>query len=169
MVSSAWAPDYPWGWTEEQEAEAESLLERAWGTSDGVVEVVQSSVGSASIADDPVAQQWWAKLQRHAATPTGSCCARAHVVRNRRTRSPTPNPRADGILSRRFNRDEAAYTASKIPGAKLIEVLIPTPSRGWAIRAKCSMRYRNFWIASALNKRRLTVSFTVMFTDIVGS
>ena len=43
---SAWAPDYPWGWTEEQEAEAESLLERAWGTSDGVVEVVQSVGGA---------------------------------------------------------------------------------------------------------------------------
>ena len=68
---SAWAPDYPWGFTEDQQAAAQTLMERAWGTQEGVVDIVREVMGS-RIVDDTEAQHWWAKLHRNAATPSGA-------------------------------------------------------------------------------------------------
>jgi class 3 adenylate cyclase len=134
----------------------------------GVVDVVRDIYG-ASIADEPEATQWWAKLLRYAATPAAAKQL-ASTWYSIDLRNVLPTIHVPTLVISRFNRDEAAFTASKIPGATLVELPFhdAQPWRGDQERVFSA-------IGDFLDSvRREQAAFdralaTVMFTDIVGS
>jgi pimeloyl-ACP methyl ester carboxylesterase len=64
MARSTWAPDYPWATPKEALIEAaEELTGPAFGTGDN------AEIFAPSQADDPKAREWWARMERFAATP----------------------------------------------------------------------------------------------------
>jgi class 3 adenylate cyclase len=165
---SAWAPDYPWGLSEEKWASDEPLIERNWGTEDGVVDIV-GAIGGASIGDEPDTRRWWAKLHRYAATPAGAM-ALSRMAFGTDVRSVLPLIQVPTLLLSRSERPWFTYTASRIPGARLVQISEgdDPPWRGDQDELFAAIEE---FLASV---RREHDSFdrvltTVMFTDIVGS
>ena len=66
----AWAPDYPWGLTEEDQAQSEALYAGGWGDEQSGADVLRDC-GCLSIADVPNARDWVSKLSRYSAGPAG--------------------------------------------------------------------------------------------------
>ena len=170
---SAWAPDYPWGITEEQFANGEAFMEQAWGSEDAVAELVRR-VGGASIADDPEARRWWAKLFRYSATP-GAAVALGRMwfetdVRNILPAIHIPTLIISSQPLSNQRREEYANTASLIPGAMLVE--IPSPEQPpWRVDQDALFSVLSRFIGSVHDERMAfdRVLATVLFTDIVGS
>jgi class 3 adenylate cyclase/pimeloyl-ACP methyl ester carboxylesterase len=170
---SAWAPDYPSGLTEEQFADEEVFMERAWGSEDSVAEVV-GRIGGASIADDPEARQWWAKLYRYSATP-GAAVTLARMWFETDVRHilpaihiPTLIISSQPLSNQR--REEYANTVSSIPGAMLVE--IPSPEQPpWRVDQDALFSVLGRFIGSVHDERMAfdRVLATVLFTDIVSS
>jgi class 3 adenylate cyclase len=165
---SAWAPDYPWGITEEQFAASETFMEDAWGSNDAVAEVVRR-VGGASIADDPDAMRWWAKLFRYAATPSAAV-ALGRMWFETDVRNILPAIHVPTLIVSSQHREEYANTASLIPGAVLAEV--PSPDRPpWRGDQDALFAVIGRFLDSVRDERVALdrVLATVLFTDIVGS
>jgi len=115
----AWAPDYPWGATAEQFAEAEGMLDR-WG------EGVLLSRFAPSRVNDQRLRAWWAQLQRLSASP-GMIKALYKHFPEIDVRSALPSIHVPTlVLNRKDDRvaqaAEARYIASCIPEAKLVEL-----------------------------------------------
>jgi class 3 adenylate cyclase len=170
---SAWAPDYPWGITEEEFADGEAFMEQAWGSEGAVAELVRR-VGGASIADDPEARRWWAKLFRYSATP-GAAVALGRMwfetdVRNILPAIHIPTLIISSQPLSNQRREEYANTASSIPGAMLVE--IPSPEQPpWRVDQDALFSVLGRFIGSVHDERMAfdRVLATVLFTDIVGS
>ncbi|HEX6581187.1 MAG TPA: adenylate/guanylate cyclase domain-containing protein [Actinomycetota bacterium] len=165
---SAWAPDYPWGMTEEQFAASEAFMEEAWGSNEGIAELVRQ-VGGASIADDTEAKQWWAKLYRYAATPAAAV-ALGRMWFETDVRNILPAIHVPSLVVSSHHREDFANTASSIPGAVLAEV--PSPDRPpWRGDQDALFSVLGRFLDSVRDERTAfdRVLATVLFTDIVGS
>jgi class 3 adenylate cyclase len=165
---SAWAPDYQWGITEEEFAASEAFMEEAWGSNDDVAEVVQR-FGGASIANDPEATRWWAKLHRYAATPSAAV-ALARMWFETDVRDVLPAIHVPTLLVASLHREDFVYTASLIPGAVLAEV--PSPDRApWRGNQDELFSVLGRFLDSVRDERIAfdRILATVLFTDIVSS
>jgi pimeloyl-ACP methyl ester carboxylesterase len=62
----AWAPDYPWGFSQEQHERFLQRVDEAWGT--GAI----FEYWAPDSKDDQRLRQWWARFERQAASPGAS-------------------------------------------------------------------------------------------------
>ena len=70
LARYAWAPDYPFGMRREEYEARRDMLMRGWGTFDYVRGLLEEQ--APSMAGDADYIRWWAKLQRHAASPAAA-------------------------------------------------------------------------------------------------
>ena len=156
------------GITEEKFAASEAFMEEAWGSNDDVAELVQR-FGGASIANDPEATRWWAKLHRYAATPSAAV-ALARMWFETDVRDVLPAIHVPTLLVASLHREDFVYTASLIPGAVLAEV--PSPDRApWRGNQDELFSVLGRFLDSVRDERIAfdRILATVLFTDIVSS
>jgi pimeloyl-ACP methyl ester carboxylesterase/DNA-binding winged helix-turn-helix (wHTH) protein len=112
--------DYPWGPTrDERDAFCRTLLEE-WGGPVGIEE------RAPSLATDPTFRAWWASYLRMGASP-GAAVALTRMNSDTDVRGVLPSIRVPTlVLHRRGDRcllvDEGRYLASRIPGARFVEL-----------------------------------------------
>jgi pimeloyl-ACP methyl ester carboxylesterase len=116
----AWAADYPYGRTLEQQEEWTQLIREHWGGPVGIEARVPS------LAKDERFRAWWAKLLRAGGSPTTALEVTRmnysidvrHVLPSIRVPTLLLHPTRDQIVS----IDCSRYMAERIPGAKLVEI-----------------------------------------------
>lgn len=112
--------DYPWGPTAEQRQAFFELMQREWGGPVGIAERAPSR------ANDPVFREWWAKYLRMGASP-GAAVALTQMNAEIDVRHVLPSIRVPTLVIHRSDDlcltvDEGRYVASRIPGAKFVEL-----------------------------------------------
>jgi DNA-binding winged helix-turn-helix (wHTH) protein len=115
-----WAPDYPWGPREEQREAFCRQIEEQWGGPVGLEDRAPTR------ADDPVFRNWWAHYLRQGASP-GAAVALTRMNAEVDVREVLPFVRVPTlVLHRSGDRclvvDEGRYLASRIPGARFVEL-----------------------------------------------
>jgi class 3 adenylate cyclase len=168
-----WAPDYPWGWTEEDfRRELERDL-RLFGTRDQALSALPSRV---TVVDDAEAKEW-VDYYRWSGSP-GAVEALARMNREIDVRNVLPAIRVPTLILHGSEDtivpiDVAGYMAERIPGARLVEVPAGHGATGQAALA-ISNEIKRFltdvqesgdWEQAEPDR----VLATVLFTDIVGS
>jgi pimeloyl-ACP methyl ester carboxylesterase len=112
--------DYPWGPTrEERDAFCRTLLDE-WGGPVGIEERAPSQAENAAF------RQWWASYLRMGASP-GAAVALTRMNSDTDVRGVLPSIRVPAlVLHRKGDRclrvDEGRYLASRIPGARFVEL-----------------------------------------------
>ncbi|MDP9330505.1 MAG: adenylate/guanylate cyclase domain-containing protein [Actinomycetota bacterium] len=169
---AARAPDYPFGFTDEEWEEYLSALAAGWGTADYVAQGLQWF--APSIAHDADQQRWWLRMQRLSASPN-SVVASERIWRALDIRAILPSIQAPTLVLHRSDDDvdrvEAGrYLAQRIPGAKFVEL----PGKDWLAWAGDQTalldEVESFVRGIGEEEARLDrVLATVLFTDIVDS
>jgi pimeloyl-ACP methyl ester carboxylesterase/class 3 adenylate cyclase len=169
-----WAPDYPFGESEEEARQNLEAIARRWGTPEETTETVEALVPTA-LDDDKAA---FARMIRQSASP-GAALALAQMNREIDVRDVLPTIRVPTLVLYREGEDEgnrmgSKYIAEHIPGAvqrelpgtehfiyagdwqSYVEAIETFLIEAWADRAT----------AEPESDRVLA---TILFTDIVGS
>ena len=162
-----WAPDYPWGQTEEQVRNSLEQVEREWG---GPVRI---DVHAPSMAQDERLRQWWARRLRASASPAAaSTLLRMNAeidVRHVLPAIRVPTLILHSIHDRVSHIDATRYMAAQIPGAKLVE-LDGIDHIPWGDKSEVILdEVEEFLTGVRRNPEYDRVLATVLFTDIVGS
>lgn len=118
----SWAPDYPFGWTEERWQAVISNFERNWGTPSGV----DLAMWAPGIAGNPEAASRMTAYFRASASPSAAVAV-MQMNREIDVRDVLPSIRVPAlILHRTGDRvahvEHARYMARHIPGARLVEL-----------------------------------------------
>jgi class 3 adenylate cyclase len=160
-------PDHPAGATPEQLETFGTLLQEGWGTGVGL------EYFAPSLADDPAAREWWARLQRMAASPT-SARALVHGYNLIDVRPAMGLVQAPTLILHRTGDRMSPLALARelhegIPGSRLVEFpgqdhLLPTTN--WAEIVDALEELVTGRPAVAEPERFLA---TVLFTDIVDS
>jgi class 3 adenylate cyclase len=165
-----WAPDYPWAPTEEDWRNELREIHARWGDRDYLVERAHrlSPVGAGN--DEWL--DWFVWYMRRSASPA-EAVAFHRMSMDGDVREILPAVRAPTLVLNGMDaRDEAAYVASRVAGARQIEVEGLRDSFSWADPAGNAVllaetrRFLDGLSAPTLPDRVLA---TVLFTDIVGS
>src|SRR6202043_2591263 len=117
MARSTWAPDYPWA--SPKEALIESAMEFMapyWGTGENV------EIFAPSLASDPVAREWWGRMQRNAVSPSMMATLVAMFLETD-VRQVLPLVQAPTLVIHRrgdrvVNVGAGRWLAEQIPGAR---------------------------------------------------
>jgi class 3 adenylate cyclase len=165
----SWAPDYPFGWTDDKYDTFFEKVEKHWGTSQGV----DANMWSPSIAHDPRAVERMAANFRSAASPGA---ARAVMQMNREidVRHILPSVSVPALVLHRtdervINVENARYLARHIPRAKLVELPGIDHTIGVGDSDAVADEVEEFLTGSRHAPDVDRVVSTVLFTDIVGS
>ncbi len=162
-----WAPDYPWGPTEEQRQAFVDQVERDWGGPVGI------DLRAPSMAQDERFRQWWARFHRASASPAAAATLLRmngeidirHILPAIRV----PTLILHSVNDRMIDIGAARYMAARIPGAKLVE-LNGIDHSPWGDNSNAILDEIEEFITgvrhSADHDRVLA---TVLFTDIVGA
>jgi pimeloyl-ACP methyl ester carboxylesterase len=113
-------PEYPWAPTPEQRQKFYDAIEQGWGGPVGIEDLAPSR------ANDERFRQWWATYQRRSATPRAAI-AFARMNTSIDVRQVLPAIRVPTLVLHRTddldcNIEEGRYVASRIPGAKFVEL-----------------------------------------------
>jgi pimeloyl-ACP methyl ester carboxylesterase len=113
-------PEYPWAPTPEERQKFYNAIEHEWGGPFGVEDLAPS------MAHDERFRHWWASYQRRSASPSAALSL-ARLNTSIDVRHVLPAIRVPTlVLHRRDDLDsniaEGRYIASRIPGAKLVEL-----------------------------------------------
>jgi pimeloyl-ACP methyl ester carboxylesterase len=116
----SWAPDHPFGPTDEQWGAFLARMEREWGGLVGIETLAPS------VANDERFRGWWATYHKLGGSP-GAAVAVMQMNREIDVRHVLPTIRVPTlILHRRGDQnirvEQARYLAEKIPAAKLVEL-----------------------------------------------
>ena len=168
----AWAPDYPWGATEEEDAEFQAAIEMGWGQEEHMAEIMRLA-GAPAFARNPEAVRWAAKMARNMGAP-GDVALFDKMLFEIDFRGILPSIHVPTVVMYRQDptvEGEANYLTSNIPGAKTI--VLPAdedwpPSFG---DSKSALRALEGFLDSVKRQEAEfeRVLATVLFTDIVGS
>jgi class 3 adenylate cyclase len=168
----AWAPDYPWGTTEEEDAEFRDAIEQGWGQEEHMAEIMRLA-GAPAFARNPEAVRWAAKVARNMGAP-GDVALFDRMLFEIDFRGILPSIHVPTVVMYRQDpkvEGEANYLASKIPGAKT--VVLPAgedwpPSFG---DSQGALRALEEFLDSVKRQEAEfeRVLATVLFTDIVGA
>jgi hypothetical protein len=123
LARGAWAPDYPWGWTDDRWRDDEREVEEKWETSypEEAMEVVIPS-----LASDEDVRRWFADDMRRAATAS-SFRMLQEMFKDIDIRAVLPtiqvptlvlHPKDDKVIP----IDEGRYLADRIAGARFVEL-----------------------------------------------
>jgi serine/threonine protein kinase/class 3 adenylate cyclase/alpha-beta hydrolase superfamily lysophospholipase len=115
-----WAEDYPWGPTNDQREHFLDEIRNKWG---GPVGIEDRAPGRAK---DPSFRDWWATYLRMGASP-GAAVALTNMNAQIDIRPILPSVRVPTLVIHRaedrcLKIEEGRYLASKIPGAKFVEL-----------------------------------------------
>jgi class 3 adenylate cyclase/pimeloyl-ACP methyl ester carboxylesterase len=169
--------DYPWGWDEDEIERHVQGVAANWGDEERTAEFVSIGFGDASgeAPADPEFFLWCAKLARFSATPS-SYTAFERMWYETDVRDVLPSVQSPTLVlhkndARSFAaREEAAYVADRIPGARragvpgiapVVWVEDPDPYVAAIEKFLSSVRAEETELERVLA--------TVLFTDIVGS
>ncbi len=168
----AWAPDYPWGATEEEDAEFQDAVELGWGQEEHMAEIMRLA-GAPAFARNPEAVRWAAKAARNMGAP-GDVALFDRMVFETDFRGILPAIHVPTVVMYRQDpkvEGEANYLASNIPGAKTL--VLPAgedwpPSYG---DFQGALRALEEFLDSVKRQEAEfeRVLATVLFTDIVGA
>jgi class 3 adenylate cyclase len=163
----AWAPDHPFGRTEEEMENLLKDVERGWGTPVGI------ETWAPSLARDEVVRQWWAAFLRFAASP-GAAIAVLRMAQEIDVRHVLPVIAVPTlILHRRGDLlarvEQARYLGGRINGAKLVE--LPGDDHLYFVGNADAIldEIQEFLIGTRGIPEADRVLATVLFVDIVGS
>jgi class 3 adenylate cyclase len=165
LVKGVWAPDYPFAPTEEDYRREFDQIRTGWGQADQAETFLREA--APVVADDPQVVSWTRRMFRQGASP-GAALALRRMVMSVDIRDVLPSIRVPTLIAHTsVRRDESAYIAERIPGARRIQL---------------NGRERVFWLADGFPEAIAeftraawgepepdTLLATVLFTDIVGS
>lgn len=165
----SWAPDFPFGWRDEQWDAVIENADQHWGSTSGF----DFRMWAPSIAGDPAKLEQMAAYFRAAASP-GAVVAVWTMNREIDVRDVLPSTRVPTIILHRdgdrvLNIEHARYMSQRIPGAKLVELKgidhVPWIGDGEDILG----HVEEFLTGARQEVEPDRVLATVLFTDIVGS
>jgi class 3 adenylate cyclase len=169
IARTVWADDYDWAMTIEDRAKWTELSVAAWGEVDGP----GLPVLAPSMADDPALAEWFARLQRLAASP-GEARLLLNAAVDLDVRDLLPQIRVPTLVMHR-SRDNAwdprhsRYLAEHIPGARYVELdgadSFPFVGDSDAIVEEIE----EFLTGGRAGGELARALLTVMFTDIVDA
>ena len=163
----AWAPDHPYGQTDEDWRALIAAIESSWGEGAGV------DVRAPGAAGDPGYQQWRARHQRLGAS-TGAAVALVQMNREIDVRAVLPAIRVPTLVLHRIGDravrvEQARYLAEHIPGARLKE-LPGIDHTAWVGDWESMLsEIEEFLTGTRHAVESDRVLATVLFADIVGS
>ena len=132
-------------------------------------EALVANIGGVSIENDQAAKYWWEKLYRYAATPTAAL-ALSDTWYKTDVRSVLPAIQVPSLVIARSIREETEYTASKIPGTRVVEILGSDNPCWCADQDRLFLEIGEFLATVDREQAEFDrVLATVLFTDIVGS
>jgi class 3 adenylate cyclase len=165
-----WAPDYPWAATEEEWRRELREIGDRWGDREYLVERAQKLAPYG--AQNAEWLEWFVWYQRRSASPA-EAVAFHRMAMEGDVREVLPAVRAPTlVLHRVAMRDEAAYVADRISGARRIEVEGLHDWFSWADPERNAVllgQTNAFLDGLAETPVPDRVLATIMFTDIVGS
>ena len=162
-----WAPEYPWAPTPEEREEVYREVEKNWGGPVGIESLAPSAI------NDERFKNWWATYLRRSASP-GDAVALLKMNTNIDIRNVLPVIRVPTLIIHRdkdqdMKVEEGRFIASKIPGAKLVE-LEGKDHLPWAgDYEKLLDEVEIFLTGELMQAETERILATVLFTDIVGS
>jgi class 3 adenylate cyclase len=166
---TAWAPDYPMGWSKQDDEKWRADIDEDWGTEEFARRFASSS--DPSHVGDPAFVRWKARAMRHAASPAAALAFEA-VEMEIDIRSVLSSVQAPTLVVSRSTRAHArgADLADRIPGARYVQL----PGRDWTpyaadIEPLVGEVERFVRSVSAEEATFDRVLATVLFTDIVRS
>jgi len=165
LAKGVWAPDYPFAPTEDDYRREFEEIRTSWGHAEQAETFLREA--APSVADDPQVVAWAMRMFRQGASP-GAALALRRMVMSVDVRDVLPSIRVPTLIAHTsVKRDESAYIAERIPGARRLEL---------------NGRERVFWLAEGFPEAIVefartawgepepdTLLATVLFTDIVGS
>ncbi|HEX4465605.1 MAG TPA: alpha/beta fold hydrolase [Solirubrobacteraceae bacterium] len=169
VARTSWAPDYDWAPTEDERDLLTETNVRLWGE----LESPALQMLAPSMSDDPSLAEWFARMQRLAASPA-EATAMLKSIGTVDVRESLPQIRVPTLVMHR--RDDAAwdprhsrYLAEKIPGARYVELdgadSLPFIGDSDAIVEEIE----EFLTGGRSGNEPARGLLTVMFTDIVDS
>jgi class 3 adenylate cyclase len=122
IARTVWAPDYDWAMTVEDRTQWTELSVAAWGAVEGPALPVLAP----SMADDPALAEWFARLQRLAASPTEARLL-LNAAADLDVRDLLPQIRVPTLVMHRaqdisWDPRHSRYLAEHIPGARYVEL-----------------------------------------------
>lgn len=165
----AWAPDYPFGWKDDQWDAVFTNIEQNWGTSKGV----NLNVLAPSIAHDAQAADRMSAFFRAAASP-GAALAVMKMNRDIDVRHVLPAVNVPTLILHRsgdrfIDIAHARYMAQHISGAKLVELPGEDHAQWIGDRNAILDEVEEFVTGARHAHESERVLATVLFVDIVGS
>src|SRR5438270_972132 len=162
-----WSPEYPWAPTPQQRQAFYDVLERDWGREADVANLAPS------VAHDEGFKRWFATYCRLSASP-GSALALARMnteidVRNILSTVQVPTLLLHRTGDRDSNVEEGRYMATRIPGARLVELAGSDHLPYAGDQDALVDEIEEFRTGLRPAPRADRVLATVLFTDIVGS
>ena len=158
-----WAPDYPWGETAEEVRRQIDEAVAGWGSYAAAEE--QTRTMAPAHAADPVFIAALARRRRQSASP-GAVATIMRMAADTDVRDILGVIRVPTLLIHTPDeREEVAYLASRIPGAKCAEL----PGAGGVYFQGALPSELESFVAGLGSEEPETVLATILFTDIVGS
>jgi class 3 adenylate cyclase len=161
------SPDYPWAPTPEQRERTIEQLEREWGTSGPLVDLVPSR------ADDRAFMERFAAYTRRSASP-GAAAALMRMNTHIDVRAVLPTITVPTLVihhtdDRDASVEEGRWIAAQIPGARFLE-LPGEDHLPWAgDQDRLLDEVEEFLTGTRTAREPDRVLATVLFTDLVGS
>jgi class 3 adenylate cyclase len=165
----SWAPDYPFGWKDEQWERVLANIDQNWGTPQGT----NLAMYAPSLMDKPDAAEQVASYFRASASP-GAAAAIMKMNREIDVRNVLPAVHAPTMIIHRTGDrvsevGHARYMAQQIAGAKLVE-LPGIDHAYWLDGGKVILDQIEQFLTGGLHAHESErMLATVLFADIVGS
>jgi pimeloyl-ACP methyl ester carboxylesterase len=162
-----WSPDYPWAPTPKERETWLRDVERTWGRPESIADLVPSLVHNPTLLEQ-AARYWRLSASPQAAVALGKMNTQIDV------RALLPTIRVPTLVMQRtgdrdINVEEGRYIASRIPGAKFVE-LPGADHFMWTEDADSVLdEIEEFLTGARPAYETDRVLATVLFTDIVGS
>jgi class 3 adenylate cyclase len=165
------SPDYPWGWTPQQDVAWMKRVESHWGTEEFWTD---SSYICPQISGDPVAVRAWARYARLSAS-RGTALAIARMQAQTDVRAILPAVMVPTLVMHRTDDpaepvEQARYIGAQVPNAEVVE-LPGNEHAPFAGDAERVLRELHRFVSAVRDEEAEfdRVLATVLFTDLVGS
>jgi pimeloyl-ACP methyl ester carboxylesterase len=120
FAKRVWDPEYPWAPKPDERQQFYDAIAKEWGGPIGIETIAPS------VSDDPHFRAWWASYQRRSCSPRAALAlAQMNTLIDVRDVLPAirvPTLVVHRVNDRDANIEEGRYIASRIPGAKFIEL-----------------------------------------------